>query len=234
MAKIVAMISQYQSGKWIKNRIENILQSNFKDIEIWCVNANSPDSLDNEIPLKYDVKYVKLTNKLTVYETWNYIIKNSDSEYLINANTDDITSPSYYDEMIEALEKTKSGFAYPSWYNTAIENQQWPPKIETCSVERPGHYNGDLQKAGVGHFPMWRRSLHDKLGLFDEQYKALGDAEWWARCYYIAGTKFTWVDKKLACYLWRNGDNLWQREISSDEWQKYHESVNRYKNVSTI
>ena len=37
--------------------------------------------------------------------------------------------------------------------------------------------------------PMWRRSLHDELGLFDTNYKSAGDYEFWMRCQ-VAGKTF--------------------------------------------
>ena len=30
--------------------------------------------------------------------------------------------------------------------------------------------------------PMWRRSLHDRCGVFDETYRSAGDWEFWLRC----------------------------------------------------
>jgi hypothetical protein len=36
---------------------------------------------------------------------------------------------------------------------------------------------------------MWRKNLHDELGLFDTRYKSAGDYEFWLRCF-VAGKKF--------------------------------------------
>lgn len=228
MSKVIAMISQYKSGQWIRNRIENLLNSEYKDLEIWCANANSPDEQDDQVPQQYkQVKYIKLPETITVYQTWNTIIERSDSEYIFNANTDDTISPQYLTKMIQILQHQKCHLAYSSWYTTATYNAQWPPN--NTELTRPGHYTGDLSTGGVGHFPIWRRKLHQQLGMFNTQLKALGDAEWWARCYYIGQARFRWVDEPLACYLWRNGENLWQRTISQEEWQIYHEKVNQYK-----
>ena len=68
-----------------------------------------------------------------------------------------------------------------------------------------------------------------KIGYFDEDFKAAGDAEWCVRSYYKANSKFCWVNEFLACYLWRNGENLWQREISSAEWERFHNKVREHR-----
>ena len=231
MTKLVAMVSLYNSGEWIENRLDNLLSSTLKDMEIWCLNANSPDERDHTIPQRYPVKYIKLNERITVYQAWNKIIEDSNSEFITNANTDDLVHPDAYSKLTSALEQMgpKYGFAYPSWFTTSIENQKWNSLANYDRAGRPGQYNGDINIAGVGHFPLWRRSLHNKVGLFNTGYKALADADWWARCYYVAKTRFAWVDEYLGCYLWRNGENLWNREITEHEWEKYHQCLANYR-----
>ena len=231
MTKLTVMVSIYQSGQWIENRIKNLLQSSCEDMEIWCVNADSPDPRDHEIPQQYPVKYVRLPKRITVYETWNYIIENSESEFITNANTDDLIHPHGYQCLTSVLEKLgpEFGFVYPSWMTTAVPNQEWSKLDHFSKDGKPGHYAGILDTGGVGHFPIWRRSLHEKVGLFDAKYRALADADWWARCYHVAKTKFQWVDDYLGCYLWRSGDNLWHREINPQEWQLYHQRFAEYQ-----
>ena len=230
--RLTVMVSIYNSGDWIENRLKNLLESSIiKDMDIWCVNANSPDPRDDEIPQKFPVKYVKLAKRNTVYEAWNYIIENSTGEFITNANTDDLIHPQGYEKLMQTLVEAghEFGFAYPSWFTTDTPNQEWAKMGAVDESGRPGHYNGDVERAGVGHFPLWRRSLHDHIGLFDTRFKALADADWWARCYYIGKTKFQWVGEYLGCYLWRNGDNLWHREMNKDEWDLYHNKVAMYR-----
>lgn len=232
MKKLTVLVSIYNSGEWLEHRIKNLLLSSIiDDMEIWCVNANSPDPLDDEIPKKFPVKYVKLPERITVYETWNYIIQNSKSVYLTNANTDDLIHPKGYERLMDVLDKQgpSFGFAYPSWYCTSKSNQEWATLTNTDPGGRPGNFAGSIETAGVGHFPMWRRSLHDMLGLFDPQFKVLADADWWSRCYWVGKTKFQWINELLACYLWRDGDNLWHREMTNEEWKRFHAKVAKYK-----
>lgn len=232
MTKLVAMVSLYNSGEWIENRIKNLLSSSIiNEMEIWCLNANSPDERDHIIPQQYPVKYIKLEQRNTVYEAWNHIISNTESEFITNANTDDIVHPRAYEKLISAMEQagSKYGFAYPSWFTTSTPNQEWYKLSSYDSAGIPGQYNGDLAIGGVGHFPLWRRSLHRQVGLFNTRYKALSDADMWAKCYYVAKTRFLWVNEYLGCYLWRNGENLWNREISKEEWETYHKCLTNYQ-----
>lgn len=227
MKKLTVMVSIYESGQFIENRLTNLLESTcLNDLDIWCVNANSPDENDDIIPRKFPVHYIKLDKRISVYETWNYIIVNSQSPYITNANTDDIIAPNCYEKLMTGLD-VGYDFVYCSWYCTHIPNQQWNNMKDIDPSGRPGHFQGDITRAGVGHFPMWRRSLHERLGGFDTEFQALADAEWWTRCYY-GKAKFMWINELLGCYLWRNGQNLWHRMITPQEWELFHGKVQGY------
>lgn len=233
MKKLVVMVSVYEAGDWLENRLQNLLQSSImEDMEIWVINANSPDPRDDEIPKKFPVRYVKLSERIGVYAAWNHIISNSESFFITNANSDDLIAPEGYEQLLSCFDSFNIGFAYPSWYTTSTINLDWDQVLHSGLASAdgtPGHYHGDLGNGGVGHFPVWRRSLHKQFGLFNESFKALGDAEFWARCYYIGGSEFRWLNNFLACYLWRDGQNLWHREINQDEWDNYHTKVNNYR-----
>ncbi len=238
MKKLSALVSLYNSGEWIENRLNNLLQSDMaSDTDIWCINANSPDPRDDEIPRKFGVKYIKLAEHCGVYAAWNHAIKQCNSQYLTNANTDDINARNCYSRLTTTLDKAGGrGFAYPNWYVTGRANQAWET-MRDIDVKggSPGQFAGDISAAGVGHFPLWSKCLHNELGLFDERFRALGDVDWWSRCYHVGNAPFVWVQAFLGCYLWRGGDpdpsrhNLWHRAINADEWELFHKKLELYR-----
>lgn len=228
MKTLTVMVSIYDSGQFIENRLKNLLESDIlDDIEIWCVNANSPDPNDDIIPQRYPVIYRKLPERISVYETWNYIIENSKSEYLTIANTDDLVAPNCFRRLLAHVKKDWD-FVYSSWYKITKPNVTWQD-AKKSHISKPGNYRGVVEEATVGHFPVWRRSFHDRFGLFDTRFKALSDADWWARCYYKGNARFRWIREPLGCYLWRNGQNLWNRMINSEEWSLYYSKLAQYK-----
>ncbi len=236
MKKLVVMVSVYQAGEFIQNRLDNLRQSSmWDDMEVWVVNADSPDPRDHDIPSQYPgVRYERLPARIGVYAAWNWIVRNTQSLYLTNANADDLIAPKAYEKMSLTLDLiANSGFTYPSWYATATPNLSWDQvRRGEGGIDRegqPGIYRGDLDRATVGHFPMWRRSLHDEFGLFDERFLALGDADWWARCFWKGGVDFRWNKEYLACYLFRNGQNLWHTAVNGSEWHLYHQKVGQYQ-----
>jgi glycosyltransferase involved in cell wall biosynthesis len=234
--KLVLMVSIYNSGEWIANRLKNLLSSSVADqIEIWCINADSPDERDHKVCLDFanrhqQIKYERLAKRNTVYEAWNYIIQNSDSQYIANANTDDLVAPNCYEVLMGTLDGDLGmGLAYCSWYTTGKANQNWNKLVAASDDGKPGQYGGDIDTAGVGHFPLWRRSLHDEIGLFDARFQALADADWWARIHFVAKKRCHWVRQTLGLYLWRSGQNLWHQKVNAEEWQLYHKKMALYK-----
>ena len=47
--------------------------------------------------------------------------------------------------------------------------------------------------------PVWRKTMHDKTGMFDESYRSAGDWEMWLRAV-RAGSKFKKVNKVCGIY----------------------------------
>lgn len=240
MKKLTVLVSIYNSGLWIENRLNNLFESDcINDIEIWAVNANSPDPRDDIIPQKFNVQYVKLPNRISCYETWNYIIQSSNSKYIASANTDDLIAPHGYSRLMGQLDSRghDAGFAYPSWRTTDVDNLHWSQvAAHSGPPDEPGIFHGDLESGGVGHFPMYNRELHNRFGLYDERFNALADCDWWSRCYYLGHVPFDWVREPLGCYLWRGNrpgnENLWHKAVNQDEWDLYHNNVMRYKQGS--
>jgi glycosyltransferase involved in cell wall biosynthesis len=105
MPKLSIIISAYNSGEWIKNRLDNLYMSEaIGQAEVIVVNANSPDELDHTVPQSYPVQYHKLDERVGLYTAWNIAINNSSGEYITNANTDDIVSPKLYNKLFALLD----------------------------------------------------------------------------------------------------------------------------------
>jgi hypothetical protein len=105
----------------------------------------------------------------------------------------------------------------------SIENQTWVPGQLQGNVEHIGYYNPENGQLSCGHFPVWKRELHDKVGYFDPTMKALGDADLWFRAWKMGIKNFHYYGEPLGGYLWRSGQNLWHRVDDGtrhQEWQK--------------
>lgn len=235
MKKITLLISQYNSGEWIEERIINILESAMSnDIEIVCVNANSPDPLDDTVPRKFNqIKYIKCADRIGIYEAWNMAIKESTAPYIANANTDDLVAPHCYNALASILDNhPNTGVTYCSWITIGDNIKRWNQVPLTSPASQPGLYAGNFDKGQVGHFPLWRREIHDKIGMFATDLPSLGDAEFWARTYFQTKWVFEWLRAPLGAYRWRDGENAWHAYMTENQWPTLNDRIAQYKEKS--
>jgi hypothetical protein len=122
-------------------------------------------------------------------------IKQAQGEYLTSANTDDLFHDNALKIMADELDRTGAAICH-SWLHRNMKG-----KFELW--ERPtGDYHRLRTRCFPGPMPMWRKSLHDKYGYFDESFKIVGDWEFWLRVM-KAGEKICHIEQSLGVYLWR-------------------------------
>ena len=88
----------------------------------------------------------------------------------------------------------------------------------------------NMMKCLPGCMPLWRRDLHDKNGMFNQNYLYAGDWEFWLRCVQ-SGSLFKRIDKVLGCYYF-NPDGL--STSASNNTKKYQEEQTVFNNYRAI
>ncbi len=188
---VSAIVSTYNSEKFIDGCLKDLVeQSLYSQGKMEIVVVNSASEQNEEAVIKrymaqYDhIKYIPCEQRETIYAAWNRAICAAEGKYITNANADDRHHPQMLEKLAAVLERNpdKCG-AYSNFYKTVVENSQWHNKGEGLrNDERPDF---DRQKLLEGYYlgpqPMWRKSLHDEFGLFDESFKVAGDYEWGLR-----------------------------------------------------
>ena len=166
---ISALVSGYYSEQFIETRLINLRK---QDCEIVLI--CQAGSAENEIGLQYGLKPILTPDVPTIYAAWNMGIQKATGEYLTSANTDDLFYPNALRLMADELERTGAAICH-----TGLDKKK-NGKIEKW--ERvTGDYKVLKKHCFIGPMPMWRKSLHDKYGLFDETFHIAGDWEFWLR-----------------------------------------------------
>jgi len=205
--KVSAIISTYNSEKFIKGCLDDLLnQTLYKKgkLEIIIVNSGSKQNEDHIIKeylqKNNNIIYIR-TEREPLYKAWNRAIKLSSGKYISNANTDDRHKRDAFEVMADFLDDHEEiGLVYADQFVTFHENQTF----EECT--RAGDLNWPefdriqlLHCASCGPQPMWRKSLHENYGYFNEELIVAGDYEWWLR---ISRTiSFQHLPQKLGLYL---------------------------------
>ena len=187
--ELVIVTSMYKGEKYIETFLESIVsQTIFDDCLLFIIDANSPQNEYQTIK-KYqqdfpNIRYDRLKSVVGIYEAWNYAIQNSESEYITNANLDDLHRSDALELKVRALkENPDMDVAYSDVFYSFMPNLPFEVFSE-CGVRTnlPGVSKENLLRFNSPHnAPVWRRKLHNEIGLFDARYQSAGDYEFWLR-----------------------------------------------------
>ncbi len=181
----------YEGGRFIEAFMENVCtQTIFRD---WCelivVDAASPEG-EGEVIRRWmddfpNIRYIRTPERIGIYEAWNLGVGEARGEFLTNANVDDMRRNDSFEIQAATLQ------ALPQ---VDVVYQDVHYAMEPClSFERVAAFGFRSRVPRVTpavmlafnpphNAPMWRRRLHDELGLFDTRYRSAADYEFWLRC----------------------------------------------------
>lgn len=207
--KVTALISAYEADEFLRHKILNILESSIPVDIIVVETGNKLARFDR----KSIYRYVLCPEKITLYAAINIAIKLSRTPCVVMANCDDLVHPEAYKKQLAALENG-SDISYFDYGITGYF-QTWSKAANQIRSKYITPVEGYSPGKGLGPFPMWRKSLHDRVGLFDENLKVYGDSLFWHKLTEI-GAKYKKVDGLLGVYAQRGGANLESREGQLD------------------
>ncbi len=185
---VSAIVSTYNSEKYIRGCLEDLESQTISDkLEIIVVNSGSQqneDKIVKEFQQRYDnIKYIHTEQRENIYQAWNRAAKIASGKYITNANTDDCHRNDAFELMVNTLESNPHvGLVYGDQIMTNTPNDTFANNHGTEELRR-SEYSRQRLLFGccTGSQPMWRRSLHDELGYFDESLTCAGDWDFWLR-----------------------------------------------------
>jgi hypothetical protein len=235
--KISFITSVFKGDEFIESFMKDMTrQTIFKEkCELILVNCNSPENEEQTI-LKYkelypdNIKYIKLDYDPGIYGAWNIAVKECSGEFISNANLDDRKSPEFAEKLAKILvlrpeidcvytENLLTQKSQETFENNSSNGQTYP--AEEFSLEA-------MLRGNPPHcMPMWRKSLHDKNGTFDEKYKSAGDWEFWLRCAFEGSVYMKYTENLGLYYFNPKGistnqeNNSWKRQEEREIFKKY-------------
>ena len=169
MVKLTCLLSTYHDLPLLQGRLDNLLTQSAVDMELIFIAERGSEELRviGEWVVEHEYfpfKKIETEGIPTLYDAWNQGIAIAEGEYITNVNTDDRLYPGALQKMIDVLDNNPDyGLVYPD-----------VDRVDEIDGEPFGQFNwaeGDLDVllngCFLGPMPMWRKSLHDKYGLFD-------------------------------------------------------------------
>ena len=211
--KVSIFCTTYNSEKLIKGFLEGVANFEFdfeKQIyEVVIYDGGSTDKT-KEIIEKFILNNYSCVrpirfyenegpNKIGVYKGWNRALSKCKGQFVVNMNADDRFSKIALKDLYDKTLK-ENDFVYADSYITKNENETFDSFIKIGELKWP-EYDKELLKKMCfgGHFPIFRKSLMLKAGLFEESYASAGDWDFWIRLS-ESGAKFKKLNKFLGLY----------------------------------
>ncbi len=204
---VTAIVSTYRSEAFMVECLENLLsQSIGARLEIVVVDADSPED-ERDIVLRYrarhpNIAYLRTRARIGVYAAWNIAVRAARGRFLFSMSTNDHLHVDACRIMAGELEAHSDvAMVYGDTYLTRHPHETFGANQHYDAYRWPEYrYEDLLNECMIGPHPMWRRSVHDAVGYFDERFLADGDQEFWLRmgerfmCRHIEGfTGLQWI-----------------------------------------
>ena len=187
---VSAIASLYKGRQFLERFLNNITtQTIFDRSELIIVDADSPEGEEGvivEYQKQYpNIIYKRMNYRIGIYDAWNVGIQMARGKYLTSTNIDDLRRKDSFELQARALdEHPSSDVVYQDFFYSC------DPSLDFDAIAQIGFKSElpSINKLNLMAFnsphnaPLWRRALHDDIGLFDTSFRSAGDWDFWLRC----------------------------------------------------
>jgi glycosyltransferase involved in cell wall biosynthesis len=184
--RISVLTSLYNCESFLQGYFEALSKIEGKEqIEILLLHnaptQNELDIINQYLPMMDFVKHIIIPEREGLYKTWNRGIQLSEGEYITVWNVDDVRFPDSILQQAGALDKNSEAvIAYGDiWiskeYGISGTKKTNSPTFNQSTRKKflSGYY--------ISCFQMWRKSIHQTIGYYDEQFKCVADFDFQIR-----------------------------------------------------
>lgn len=199
--KISTITSCYKAERFLPIFLEQLpRQTMFDSLQVVIDHSNPSaqevkliEDFANKYPGK--IKHIIRDSVVPIYTAWNNCVREADGDFVAIWNIDDLRTPDSLEQQYVALLNSNAGLAFGNYYVVRT--------FGACDgdfVSRAGIPHSDQTRTmSAGPFFMFRKSLCDTVGYFDEQMKSSADFDFCVRLAFH--TTFLHVPVTLGYYL---------------------------------
>ena len=231
--KISLVTSLYNGDKHIEGFLQNMIrQSIFEDCELIIIDANSPGTerraIETYAEIYPNIIYKRLDYDPGIYGCWNIGIEETSGEYISNANVDDRRSLQQLEVFADVLSQNPEiDLVYSKCFVTQHPNETYSQNSSHRKTYPVSDFTPEnMIKCLPGCMPLWRRSMHEKAGVFNDKYKFAGDWDMWLRAV-RTGSAFKCVEGIHGLYYFNpdglSTGKLKEKEKLEEEKAVFHE-----------
>jgi len=239
LPKVTVFCPLYAGERYIENFLKSIKnQTIFDQCELIIIDANSPENEEKHIrefmKTNKNVIYKKLDYRATVMKTENMALKMATGEFFAQACVDDRHSPRYLEILAKHLYySTGIDLVYADCYQTTVPNETF--ENNTAQDNLYEHSKNKFSRENMikclpGPMPMWKKSIHEKAGYFNDELAHAGDWEMFLRMV-KTGSKFKKVNIPLGLYYYNSEGLSTSPEHAPRRFQEESEVFFKYKEI---
>jgi len=188
------IIATYNSELTLQRTLDSIITSDFKDYEIIIVDGLSTDST-LEIIRKNNIFIATVISEYDtgIYDAWNKGVLISKGEWIMFVGSDDLLTENSLQNYYEFVNASKNKLDYVSSRVQLIDEKQNVLR----TIGRPWEWKKFRKYMCVAHVgSIHHNGLYKKYGLYDTDYKIIGDYEFLLRA--GANLKTGYIEKITA------------------------------------
>lgn len=191
---------------------------------------SSEKILDKFAAENSNVKYIKLENDPGLYSAWNIAIQNSHTEFITNWNVDDRKSNFGLEVLYKEIIKDRSiDLVYGYTYVSTKPNEKYiENSYEIIYPCLPHSFQNLLINNSPHCMPMWRKDLHERFGLFDNNYKTAADGDMWLKAC-AGGAKMKMINHPIGLYYHNPEGRSTKEETIKEMIKEVQEMREKYK-----
>ena len=189
--KISIITSLFKSNEYIKRYTKYLLKTvnyfviKHIDFEVIIISNSTSESERNSLKKLndqiLDIKVVEVERE-TIYASWNRGINMATGDIITFWNADDIR---FGKALIAGRRLIKNGADIVYFTFVTIKKHKYYKYIPIYKIKiiKPPKYSSSRNDEGMigGPFFMFNKEILLKVGYFDEQYKVVGDYDWFIR-----------------------------------------------------
>tara|TARA_Y100000114_G_scaffold36710_1_gene32226 strand:+ start:20550 stop:21314 length:765 start_codon:yes stop_codon:yes gene_type:complete len=174
MKKVSAIISCYKSDRYIETFLRTMEYQTYDNFEL-VIHTNETSQLErdciNRAKQFVDIVHIEDEQVIPLYAAWNKCIQHSDGELICINNADDLRASDSIENMVACF-NDEVEFCYGN-YIVSTNFGDTHGRL----VDETGRENELTTGMILGPFFMFKKSVLDKCGMFDEQFKSGGDMD---------------------------------------------------------
>jgi glycosyltransferase involved in cell wall biosynthesis len=243
---VSVLLPNLNNRRFLEERIETIFNQTLCDWELVIVDNYSEDGAweyFQEVARRDSRVKISQAPRQGMYANWNNCIRRATGRYVYIATSDDTMPPECLERLACALEKEpqadlahcqlrmidERGKAAPDWWSEFSMFAWSSGELKNKTHLRLAPLDGLLHLAGFTVYTsitqlLMRRSLFDRVGLFETTWGSIGDFNWDMRASLVANTIHvadTWGGWRIHENQATSSTNL----DSPDHWRKIDQMI---------